>query len=128
MSVRSLIGKIPYMAVCQDPDRFADRNLMLFDLEVANPDSVFAYRKSDAKLNRLAVLEIPAEYIGDPRLYRVAMDRVKISMHSQDKDKGRISPEQQEELDKLIEDQTANDEPKVSKELTVEDAVKGVWR
>ena len=128
MSVRSLIGKIPYISGCQDPDRFAERNLMIYDLEVGNKESAFAYRESDSTLNRLAVLEIPEEYVGDPRKYRYAMDRLKIAMLTQDKRKERITPEQEAELDFLAEIHSSGTlSEEIEAELSVEAAVQGVW-
>lgn len=127
MSVRSLIGKIPFIAGCKDADRFAERNLMVFDLEIGNKVSTFSYRESDSTLNRLAVLEIPSEYIGDSRKYRHAMDRVKIAMLSHDKEKGRISTEQQNDLDGFIAVYEGSPEAGIDEELTLEEAVLGVW-
>lgn len=128
MSVRSLIGKIPHIAGCQDADRFAERNLMVFDLEVGNKVSTFAYRESDATLNRLAVLEIPSEYVGDSVVYRYAMDRIKIAMLSYDKSKGRITEENQKELDGLV-NIAENSSPVdlVDDELDVLAATQSIW-
>ena len=101
---------------------------MIYDLEVGNKESAFAYRESDSTLNRLAVLEIPEEYVGDPRKYRYAMDRLKIAMLTQDKRKERITPEQEAELDFLAEIHSSGTlSEEIEAELSVEAAVQGVW-
>jgi len=127
MSVRDLVGKIPYMAGCKDADRFSERNTILYDLEVADPKSIFSYRKDDETQNRLAVAEIPPEFVEDSKLYRYAMDRVKIAMLSYDKEKGRISPKQQDTLDLLISDHKENPEPIVDEVFNLEASTMGVW-
>lgn len=127
MSVRNLIERLPFIASCQDADRFSARNVMGFDAEIANPESVFAYRESDETLNRLAVLEIPSEYVGDAKLYRYGMDRIRITMLSQDKAKGRITPQRQQELDNLISDHEASPMPEVDDLLSLEASTRGVW-
>lgn len=127
MSVKKLIERLPFIAECQDADRFSERNMMVFDIEIDNPQSIFAYRSSDSSLNRLAVLGIPSEYVGNDRLYRYGIDRIKIAMLSQDKARGRISPDQQITLDGIIADHEANPEPLIDDELSLEASVQGIW-
>jgi len=61
MSFRELIKQRPFFMKCEDAERFSAMHCMVFDHEVANRHSVFAWKESDADygLKRLAVLEIP---------------------------------------------------------------------
>ena len=89
--IRQLIGQLPFLAQCIDADRFSERNLMVFDKEIESPGSVFAFRETDKIQNRLAVLEIPEEFVINQDEYRYGMDRLKITMLSQDKAEGRTA-------------------------------------
>lgn len=123
--IRQLIGQLPFLANCIDADRFSERNLMIFDIEVEDPGSVFAFRETDKIQNRLATAEIPAEFIIDLDTYKYGMDRLKIAMLSQDKAEGRITEDQETELKRLkavlIVDSQVDDI------LPMEEAVKDVW-
>jgi len=128
MSLRSLIEKLPYIAECQDADRFSKRNLMMFDYEIENPGSVFAYRESDVELNRLAPMEIPEEYIGNMKMYKKSVSRVKMAMLSQDKHKKRISERGLTELCTLYSGSMEDIHmDAVEAELTADQAVMDVW-
>lgn len=96
--LRTLIEVLPKMAGCIDADRFSGRNVAIHDLEIAEKDSIYAYRETDKVHNRLAVLEIPEEFIVDKEVYRAGMNRMRIAMLSYDKHKGRITVEQEQEL------------------------------
>jgi hypothetical protein len=124
---RTLIKNIPFIAKCTDPVRFSERNLMIYDYEIENPGSVFSYHDIDKQQNRLAVLEIPAEYIGDSFKYRTAMDRLKIAMLSGDKKRGRITESQDNELSTLVETQSLINEEELDSVMTLDVAVQGVW-
>lgn len=124
--VRDLIEQIPYIADCETPERFSKRNTMIFDYEIENPDSVFAYSDSDKAGNRMAPIDIPAQYIGKPEIYALAMDRLKIAMLSYDKSKGRITTDQETELDTLVSSSTSVDS--IDSIITVDQAVvMDVW-
>ena len=125
--VRNLIEKIPFISGCQNPERFSERNIMVFDKEMRDTESVFAFKESDKTENRLAVLEIPPEFVDNSRLYRTAMDRLKISMLSYDKSKGRITAEREKELDFLIYSAESTPIQEVDEILPLEVAVQGVW-
>ena len=130
MSTRELIKMLPFLASCIDADRFAERNLMVFDKEIADPESVFAFRETDKIQDRLAVLEIPAEFVMNMDVYQYGMDRLKVAMLSQDKAAGRINEDQERELERLTSiDIVAGSSEKdaVDDILSMEAAVKGVW-
>ncbi len=123
--IRDLIEKIPHVSGCQDPERFAERNTMIFDLEMKDSESKFSYKNSDKTRNRLAVLEIPAEYVEKSELYRAAMDRLRIAVLSSDKEKGRITEDQETELSFLID--SAKENPEIDSVLSLEIAARGSW-
>ena len=123
--IRQLIGQLPFLANCIDADRFSERNLMIFDKEIEEVNSVFAFRESDKLHDRLAVLEIPKEFIINQDEYRYGMYRLKIAMLSQDKAEGRTTEAQELELKRLkglslIASQVDNI-------LPMEEAVKDIW-
>jgi len=123
--IRQLIGQLPFLANCIDADRFSERNLMMFDREIENPGSVFAFRETDKIQNRLAVAEIPEEFIINQNEYKYGMDRLRIAMLSQDKAEGRINEDQELELSRLKASLMV--ESQVDDILPMEEAVKGVW-
>jgi len=123
--IRQLIGQLPFLANCIDADRFSERNLMVFDKEMEDPGSVFAFRETDKIQNRLAVLEIPEEYVINLNEYRYGMNRLKIVMLSQDKAEGRITEDQKPELSRLKASLMV--ESQVDDILPMEEAVRGVW-
>lgn len=123
--VRNLIKNIPFIAKCADPERFSQRNTMIYDYEIENQGSVFAYHQRDEVNNRLAVLEIPVEYIGEPVKYQAAMDRLKIAMLSCDKAKGRITEERGKELDFLVSTSVPDEE--IDSAMSLEASTQGVW-
>ena len=127
--IRELIKQLPFLASCIDADRFSERNLMVFDREIEEANSVFDFRETDKIQNRLAVLEIPAEFVINQDVYEYGMDRLKIVMLSQDKDEGRISEDQERELKRLksIDIIEGSEKDAVDKILPKENAVKGVW-
>ena len=127
--IRELIKQLPFLASCIDADRFSERNLMVFDREIEEVNSVFDYRKTDKIQNRLAVLEIPAEFVINQDVYEYGMDRLKIAMLSQDDAEGRITEDQKRELRRLtsIDIIESPEIDAVDKLLPVEDAIKGVW-
>ena len=100
--VRMLIARLPYIAGVVDADRFAKRNLMLFDYEVNTPNSVFKFRESDKDNDRLAASAIPREYITHKEEYGFGMDRLTIAMLACDKAHDRLTPEKKYLLEKLI--------------------------
>ncbi len=127
--VRTLIAQIPYIAGCEDADRFSKRNVMLFDFEVANKESVFAFRDSDKINNRIAVLEIPSEYVKNPKEYRYAMDRLKLVMLAQDNKEDRITDYGKSTLTYMSEatPEVTEDAKVVDSILSGTEAVGGVW-
>ena len=127
--IRELIKQLPFIAECIDADRFSERNLMVFDREIEEVNSVFDYRETDKIQNRLAVLEIPADFVINQDVYEYGMDQLKIAMLSQDKVEGRISKDQEKELRMLIGiDITESPEINAIDEiLPREDAVKDIW-
>lgn len=76
--IRDLVRVLPGMVMTRDADRFSHRNLMVFDYEVARPESVYSHREGDKGewRNRLKALEIPADLIaeGKEETYRFGMD------------------------------------------------------
>lgn len=132
--LRDLIKETPRLAGCVDADRFADRNLLVFDKEIAEPGSIYSYRATDIDQDRLSVLEIPDGFINNENGYACAMRRVRISMWSHDKAKGRLTERQQVALDfdisaskKDIDDGNV-DELAVEAIFPLEMAVKDVWK
>jgi len=123
--IRQLIGQLPFLAQCIDADRFSERNLMMFDKEIEDPDSVFAFRETDKIQDRLATAEIPEEFIINQDEYKYGMDRLRIAMLSQDKAKGRITEDQESELKRLKA--VLMIDSQVDDILPMEEAVKGVW-
>ena len=126
-NVRNLVAKMPYIAGCVDADRFATRNLLIFDTEISKEDSIYAYRGSDTVNNRLAVLDIPDEYIVNKRVYEASKKRLRICLLSCDSKKGRITDDQEEELRQLIGDAKNNPVSEVDEAMPLEVAVMGVW-
>lgn len=131
--LRDLIKETPRLAGCVDADRFADRNLLVFDIEINEPESIYAYRDTDIDQDRLAVLEIPESLINNRNGYASAMRRVRISMWSHDKSKGRLTEKQEASLDFEIrsckyamKDQDV-DELAVEAIYPLEMAVLGIW-
>ena len=123
--IRELIKQLPFLASCIDADRFSERNLMVFDREIEEVNSVFDFRETDKFQNRLAVLEIPAEFVINLDVYQDGMDRLEIVMLSQDKAEGRITEDQEAKLSRLKGvSVTAS---KVDDILSMEAAIKGVW-
>ena len=123
--IRQLIGQLPFLAQCIDADRFSERNLMVFDKEIEDPSSVFAFRETDKIQNRLAVIEIPEEFIINLNEYEYGMDRLQIAMLSKDKAEGRITEDQESELRRLTAVlMTAS---QVDDILPMEEAIAGVW-
>jgi len=131
--LRNLIEATPRLGQCIDADRFTERNTGVFDKEINEPESVYAHRESDGEGDRLAVLEIPTQYIGNSHGYDRAMNRVRISMLSQDKAKGRITERGQLHLDALISLVESNLEVSDPSEMAVEEilplevSTMGVW-
>jgi len=123
--IRQLIGQLPFLAQCIDADRFSERNLMMFDEEIENPGSIFAFRETDKIQNRLAVLEIPEEFIINQDEYRYGMNRLKIVMLSQDKAEGRITEDQEPELSRLKASLMIDSQ--VDDILPMEEAIRGSW-
>lgn len=132
--IRNLVEKLPVISECRDARRFSERGLLVFDRELQeNMTSSFAYKESDTDGERLAVLEIPERYIGNQRVYNAGMKRIKISMLSYDKSKGRISEEGERQLEAYTGLAKTNLEDNDPEELAVEAvlpleiAVQGVW-
>lgn len=133
MSTRELIKQTPGLVECVDADRFSRRNTMIFDFEVENPESEFAFRGEDQEGDRLATLEIPAKYIKNQKMYDAVMRRVRISMLASDKAKGRISPIQEVELDAMVKVTQSNleagnaNEEKIESILPLDVARSDIW-
>ena len=129
---RNLVEQLPRISECRDPERFSDRNTLVFDKEIQE-SSTFAYKESDVDGERLAVLEIPKKYIGNQRAYNAGMKRLKINMLSYDLFKGRLSKEGGRQLEAYINLAKSNLEVKDTGELIVEsvlsleEATRGVW-
>lgn len=129
--VRELLAKLPELSGCQDADRFAERNLMIFDKELENKKSVFAHRNTDKGPRRLRVLDIDPGLIEKPLVYSYGMTRILIVSIAGDIEKGRATNEDKETLDLMIK---ASNEQKVTPEmaeidaiLPLEQAARGVW-
>ena len=127
--IRQLIGQLPFLAQCIDADRFSERNLMVFDKETEDPDSVFAFRETDKFQNRLATAEIPEEFIINQNVYKYGMERLKVAMLSQDKAEGRITEDQERELKRLtsLDIVEGSEKDAIDDILPMEEAVRGVW-
>ena len=125
--IRDLVEKLPYLAECDDADRFSARNLIMFDMEVNDPKSVFASRESDKTGNRLAAAEIPIGYIHNFNMYYTGMNRLRIAAYSQDKKKGRLTPQREAILNELIEAAKDTVESEIDEILPVDIAGDGVW-
>ena len=129
MKVRQLIERIPFIAECVDADRFSARNIMIYDYEIANPNGVFGFRISDNENDRLSVLEIPSDLIGNKDTYRYAMDRLRACMLSFDKKQGRIGKSGEDELQRLVvAEKNTVEVPEVDDILSMGDVVvMDVW-
>lgn len=130
--IRELIKRLPHLAECTDPDRFSLRNTIVFDKELSDLESAFAFRESDKTGRRLGVLEVHPDFVGDQRLYQHGMNLLEITVLSGDKLKGRITDEGEERRQYLIAVTKAESESVsrmivVDEVLPMETAVLGVW-